>query len=74
MTLIEYVVLGIIWMVSVVTAFTWGEMRGSSRSDKWWTKNGAKYFAEYGAVIYGTALYKEPARQAENPSSTQEKS
>lgn len=64
MTLIEYVVLGITWMFSVVAAFTWGEMRGRSQNDKWWHQYGAAFLAQRGALIYGTALYKEPTGDA----------
>lgn len=48
-----------VWLFSLVLAFTAGEMRGQSKNDKWWHEYGPKYLAQRGALIYGTALYKE---------------
>lgn len=53
--------LALAWIISVIAAFTAGEMRGQRVSDKWWHQYGAQIFAERGALIYGTALYKEPS-------------
>lgn len=58
--MIELMIIAAAWFGSVVLAYVIGHLVGNKKCNDWWNQYGAQIFAERGAVIYGTALYKTP--------------